>query len=267
MLRRPQDKQPRLLAVGQRVLAEVTVASSDAMSEPDIDPNLPQQYELATVTEVLGAGEAAPKYRIAYDTLKVETTLGRESIVGPYLDKQAMDAFLASTMNTSAPPPQGADLLKKGTAIEGRFGAGRDWYSGKIEGLNSDGTYDVTYDDGDEERGVPRRKLRLPGQHLSPVVVETDVDAPCVLLSLLGISSRGVDDVITGRVVEVIGGGFCLIEFDLEGLGLRGDVEGKLMEMDEGAVAALSEQCDVVDDEGLKVREKLDNSQVFTLHH
>ncbi|CAN0537595.1 unnamed protein product, partial [Ectocarpus sp. 12 AP-2014] len=41
-----------------------------------------------------------------------------------------------------------------GQKVEGRFrGKGR-WYKGRIVGVNAGGTYDVRYDDGDEDLGL-----------------------------------------------------------------------------------------------------------------
>ena len=37
------------------------------------------------------------------------------------------------------------------------------WFAGKISRANSDGTFDVAYDDGDSERRVARRNVRVKG--------------------------------------------------------------------------------------------------------
>ena len=54
--------------------------------------------------------------------------------------------------------------LKVGTAIEARYGGKTKWYKGKISRVNSNGTYDVLYSDGDKERGVKRHLIRKVGQ-------------------------------------------------------------------------------------------------------
>ena len=44
-----------------------------------------------------------------------------------------------------------------GDAVECKYQAargGKKWYKGKIARVNSDGSFDVTYDDGDSERHV-----------------------------------------------------------------------------------------------------------------
>ena len=50
--------------------------------------------------------------------------------------------------------------LKRGSKVEANYGGRGKWYAGKIERTNSNGTYDVTYDDGDKERGVPKDRIR-----------------------------------------------------------------------------------------------------------
>merc|ERR1712037_862042 len=55
------------------------------------------------------------------------------------------------------------DKLKVGTAIEARYGGKAKWYKGKISRVNSNGTYDVLYSDGDKERGVKKHLIRKVG--------------------------------------------------------------------------------------------------------
>lgn len=47
-----------------------------------------------------------------------------------------------------------------GTAIDARFGGDEHYYSGVIQAANENGTYDITYDDGDQENGVPHSLVR-----------------------------------------------------------------------------------------------------------
>ncbi len=54
--------------------------------------------------------------------------------------------------------------LPAGARVEALFGArhgGDEWYGGRLEGRNPDGTYRVAYDDGDEEAGVRPWHIRL----------------------------------------------------------------------------------------------------------
>ena len=41
--------------------------------------------------------------------------------------------------------------LEVGTAIEARFGGDEDYFAGRVETINGDGTYGVLYADGDSE--------------------------------------------------------------------------------------------------------------------
>ena len=47
-----------------------------------------------------------------------------------------------------------------GTPIEARYGGKEKWYEGKIKKVNSDGTYDIEYDDGDVEHRVDAAFVR-----------------------------------------------------------------------------------------------------------
>jgi hypothetical protein len=47
-----------------------------------------------------------------------------------------------------------ATRLSEGQQIEANFLNGGLWYPGKVAAVRGNGTYDVSYDDGDEEAGV-----------------------------------------------------------------------------------------------------------------
>src|SRR6185312_6509208 len=47
--------------------------------------------------------------------------------------------------------------------IEALFRGGSKWFSGVIDKVNRDGTYDIRYDDGDREPSVPTEKIRVKG--------------------------------------------------------------------------------------------------------
>lgn len=70
---------------------------------------------------------------------------------------------------------------KKDDMIEGNFRNEGDWYRGKIESKNVNGTYDILYDDGDVEKYVPKEFIR-PAKTLEPptymkVVASMDISA------------------------------------------------------------------------------------------
>ena len=60
------------------------------------------------------------------------------------------------------------DVLAVGTAVQADFGGQGKFYAGKVDRVNehddpSKITYDILYDDGDKERGVPRSRLKVNG--------------------------------------------------------------------------------------------------------
>ena len=55
------------------------------------------------------------------------------------------------------------ESYKMGDKVEARFKGGAKWHPGRIDNVNRDGTYDVRYDDGDQERRVESRMIRRLG--------------------------------------------------------------------------------------------------------
>lgn len=55
-----------------------------------------------------------------------------------------------------------ADEYIEGDKVEARFGGRSRWFTGKVARANRDGTYHITYVDGDEERSVPKSFMRKP---------------------------------------------------------------------------------------------------------
>ena len=49
---------------------------------------------------------------------------------------------------------------RAGQRCEGRFRGGERWHAAEVRRVHSDGSLDLRYDDGDEEREVQRRKYR-----------------------------------------------------------------------------------------------------------
>merc|ERR1719440_2393164 len=68
--------------------------------------------------------------------------------------------------------------FRVGDKVEARFKGGARWHPGRITEKNRDGTYDVRYEDGDEERRVESRLIRKLGGISSPTKRTTmDSDA------------------------------------------------------------------------------------------
>lgn len=84
----------------------------------------------------------------------------------PSQPRGALPASL-DTAQGSAAPASATDSLKVGDAVFGQWTDG-SWYPGKIGKLNADGTYGVSYDDGDVSPSLPANKVRRP-----PVIPDT----------------------------------------------------------------------------------------------
>ena len=52
------------------------------------------------------------------------------------------------------------EAYRMGDEVEARVKGGAKWLPGRITEVNRDGTFDVRYDDGDEERRVESRMIR-----------------------------------------------------------------------------------------------------------
>ncbi|CAM9512868.1 unnamed protein product, partial [Phaeothamnion confervicola] len=56
------------------------------------------------------------------------------------------------------------DRFTVGDAVEARYKGGARWFAGKVQRCNLDGTFDIRYDDGDQEKAVDAAAVRcLPG--------------------------------------------------------------------------------------------------------
>jgi hypothetical protein len=56
---------------------------------------------------------------------------------------------------------RGGDERKEGARVEARYKRSRMWYPGKVSRVCSDGTFDISYDDGEKELGVYEDSVRL----------------------------------------------------------------------------------------------------------
>ena len=52
------------------------------------------------------------------------------------------------------------------------FQAGDNWFPGSITSCNADGTYDIVYDNGDEEQAVDTEFIRRDGSAFETVSIE-----------------------------------------------------------------------------------------------
>jgi len=113
-------------------------------------------------------------------------------------------------------PPE---TLVQGMRCEARHGGGMQCFDGVISQANSDGTFDVDYDDGDREQGVPAELIYV--QEISPApAVEAAMASKFVSLSdplSVGdaIEARfgGGPDFHSGKVAAVNGDGTYAIDY------------------------------------------------------
>ena len=61
-----------------------------------------------------------------------------------------------------------SDKLREGDAVEARYRGREKYYPGKIDRDRRDGTYDISYDDGERETRVEERLIRKKGGSRSP---------------------------------------------------------------------------------------------------
>ncbi|POM62517.1 LOW QUALITY PROTEIN: hypothetical protein PHPALM_28322 [Phytophthora palmivora] len=59
------------------------------------------------------------------------------------------------------PEVKSSSILKVGDSIEANYKNGVKMFPGKVSRVHSDGTYDITFSDGDSERRVPRSRIKL----------------------------------------------------------------------------------------------------------
>ena len=76
----------------------------------------------------------------------------------------------SSSSSSSGTATEVADTLEVGTAVEADYAGKGNYYPGKINRVNGEGgdpgdiSYDILYDDGDRERGVPRSRIKVRGE-------------------------------------------------------------------------------------------------------
>ena len=67
-----------------------------------------------------------------------------------------------------------AKVFAVGSRIEAQFGGGDDWFAGRVRKVNRNGSFDIDYDDGDEERNVLAGCMRIEGN--LPMFIEDGSD-------------------------------------------------------------------------------------------
>ncbi|KAL4171226.1 hypothetical protein KRP22_009324 [Phytophthora ramorum] len=76
-------------------------------------------------------------------------------------DVEATDIELEDDERDPQPSKKTPSTLQVGDLVEANFKNGVKMFPGKISRVHSDGTYDVTFDDGDSDRRVPRSRIKV----------------------------------------------------------------------------------------------------------
>ena len=63
-------------------------------------------------------------------------------------------------MNECGAQDNAEAILATGTKVKARWRGGKDWFAGKVAGINDDGTYFITYEIGGNEEAVSRELIR-----------------------------------------------------------------------------------------------------------
>ena len=72
------------------------------------------------------------------------------------------DASGGASASDSGSGSGGDDGFTKGAKVLGNYKGRGKWFKGRIARCNRDGTFDLDYADGDEEKKVKRRYVKLP---------------------------------------------------------------------------------------------------------
>jgi hypothetical protein len=89
--------------------------------------------------------------------------LGMLQVDGRTLVEEAQNATVVYNKDKALVVASTAKKLEVGTPVEARYRGGPEFYKGKIGHVNADGTYDISFDDGDRETSVSTLRVRLEG--------------------------------------------------------------------------------------------------------
>lgn len=129
---------------------------------------------------------------IGVDGLPATATVAAPVVVTPHV-KEPERANMGSSSGDNSITLGKSNRLRfvVNEDVEGNFDGAGQWFPGKISQSNKDGTYDIAYDDGDSESGVPSNCIRkltasaavAPSVPESRVIQTTPAAAPSLLLS------------------------------------------------------------------------------------
>jgi hypothetical protein len=120
-----------------------------------------KKYFAGTIDKVNGDGT----YAITYADGDSEKSVSREMI---QLEGESGSPAKSPAKAMFGGGGGGGDAIAVGTAVKARFGGKKKFYAGTIDKHNDDGTYAITYADGDSEKSVSREMIQLEGESGSP---------------------------------------------------------------------------------------------------
>jgi hypothetical protein len=127
-----------------------------APEEPTVAPEEPAAAEPV----VAAPGEVAAAIADAYrEDFHLEKDVEAEDVVDAFsTNDKAASVLQAAVRGRSARKEKPS--LAVGACVEARFGGDDEWFPGKVDGVNEDGTYAIAYDDGDREENVQPALVR-----------------------------------------------------------------------------------------------------------
>ncbi|KAG7397797.1 hypothetical protein PHYBOEH_000178 [Phytophthora boehmeriae] len=96
-------------------------------------------------------------YDIKYDDGDVETRVAEASIEESSRRKNESDDEIPARRKSKS------DGFRVDQSVKARYKGGKKMFAGKIKRVHSDGTYDIRYDDGDEEKRVKAENIEASG--------------------------------------------------------------------------------------------------------
>ena len=92
-------------------------------------------------------------YDIMYDDGDKESGVAAEFV-------KAAEVIASDEAAPAPAPAAEGPTFEAGAKIEALYKGKKHWYTGAVDKVNADGTYDVIYDDGDTEKGVKPEHIR-----------------------------------------------------------------------------------------------------------
>jgi len=113
----------------------------------------------------------------------------------------------------------GATVLQENSPVKVNYKNSGKFYTGKVRGIRSNGTFDIAYDDGDSESAVPRSLIEMlvdPVQSIKPASDESSTKEPGGLAagSPVKVNYKNSGNFYPGRVKSVRSNGTLDIAYD-----------------------------------------------------